>query len=112
MSSQPPESPNQLARFARITLKELREILRDRRTILTLLLMPLLVYPLLSVAFQQFLLASTKPEGRPTYRIAYLNEEQAGLFGVCLVNGRELTPSRPLPPDPAGTRVRDFGGRV
>jgi len=47
-----------LHRWWRLTLKELRETLRDRRTIITLVLMPLLVYPLLGVAFQQFLLTS------------------------------------------------------
>ena len=41
-------------RLWRLTRKELRETLRDRRTIITLVLMPLLVYPLLSVAFRQF----------------------------------------------------------
>ena len=37
--------------------KELTEILSDKRTILTLVLMPLLLYPLLSFAFQQFFMA-------------------------------------------------------
>lgn len=45
-----------LGRLSRLTLKELREILRDRRTIVTLVLMPLLVYPLLGVVFQKFVL--------------------------------------------------------
>jgi len=48
-------------RLARLCLKELREILRDRRTIVTLVLMPLLVYPLLTMAFQRFLLTSLDP---------------------------------------------------
>ncbi len=43
-------------RLYRLTLKELREILRDRRTIITLVLMPLLVYPVLGVVFQKFVL--------------------------------------------------------
>jgi ABC-2 type transport system permease protein/sodium transport system permease protein len=43
-----------LGRLARLTRKELSEILRDRRTIVTLVAMPLLLYPLLSVAFLQF----------------------------------------------------------
>jgi ABC-2 type transport system permease protein/sodium transport system permease protein len=38
--------------------KELREILRDRRTIITLVVMPILIYPLLAVVFQRFLLTS------------------------------------------------------
>ena len=51
----PPGSRSSLARLARLARKELAEILRDRRTVVTLVLMPLLVYPLLSVVFQQFL---------------------------------------------------------
>jgi sodium transport system permease protein len=43
------------ARVGRLARKELSEILRDRRTVITLVLMPLLLYPLLSFAFQQFL---------------------------------------------------------
>jgi sodium transport system permease protein len=45
-----------LARLGRLMRKELSEILRDRRTIVTLVLMPLLLYPLLAMAFPQFLL--------------------------------------------------------
>ncbi|MCA9160035.1 MAG: hypothetical protein KDA72_16995, partial [Planctomycetales bacterium] len=40
----------------RLCLKELRESLRDRRTIVTLVLMPLLVYPLLSLVLNRVLL--------------------------------------------------------
>jgi ABC-2 type transport system permease protein/sodium transport system permease protein len=47
-----------MGRLTRLCLKELREILRDRRTIVTLLLMPMLVYPLLSLGFQRMLLTS------------------------------------------------------
>src|SRR5260370_23577797 len=43
-----------LGRVLRLTRKELSEVLRDRRTIVTLVAMPLLLYPLLSVAFLQF----------------------------------------------------------
>lgn len=45
-----------LSRLGRLTQKELRETLRDRRTVITLLLMPLLVYPILSLIFRTFLL--------------------------------------------------------
>ncbi|MGI9519297.1 MAG: ABC transporter permease subunit/CPBP intramembrane protease [Pirellulaceae bacterium] len=41
--------------FWRLAGKELRETLRDRRTISTLFLMPLIVYPILSLLFQGFL---------------------------------------------------------
>jgi len=45
-------------RLFRLCRKELRETLRDRRTLLTLVLMPLLVYPILSLTLQRFLISS------------------------------------------------------
>jgi sodium transport system permease protein len=48
----------QFGRLGRLVLKELREILRDRRTIITLIVMPLLIYPLLAIVFQRFLMTS------------------------------------------------------
>ncbi len=50
-------------RFGRLCRKELRESLRDRRTIITLVLMPLLVYPILSIIFQRFLLTQAPNPG-------------------------------------------------
>lgn len=47
----------------RLARKELWEILRDRRTIITLVLMPLLVYPLLSVAFRTLALSGVTTDG-------------------------------------------------
>src|SRR5262245_8218343 len=47
-----------MGRLRRLMLKELRETLRDRRTIITLVVMPTLIYPLLALAFQRFLLTS------------------------------------------------------
>ncbi|GAA4458551.1 ABC transporter permease subunit/CPBP intramembrane protease [Novipirellula rosea] len=45
-------------RILRLCQKELRETIRDRRTVMTLLIMPLLLYPLLSMALNRFLLTS------------------------------------------------------
>src|SRR4051794_34377624 len=53
----------QLGRLGRLMRKELSEILRDRRTVITLVLMPLLLYPLLSIAFRQFFLVSALETG-------------------------------------------------
>ncbi|MCG8650876.1 MAG: ABC transporter permease subunit, partial [Pirellulales bacterium] len=50
------------SRVIRLCQKELKETIRDRRTIVTLLLMPLLVYPLLSMALNRFLLSSGAPQ--------------------------------------------------
>ena len=53
-----PPSRRLIGRMERLCLKELREILRDRRTLVTLFAMPLLVYPLLSMVFHRSLVAS------------------------------------------------------
>jgi sodium transport system permease protein len=66
-----------LGRFARLARKELTEILRDRRTILTLLLMPILLYPLLSLAFRQFLISGAVGSEAPKYRIGFVSDEEA-----------------------------------
>lgn len=59
MSDRPTASPDPpraslLLRLTRLARKELRESLRDRRTIATLVLMPLIVYPLLGMVIQKF----------------------------------------------------------
>jgi len=46
-------------RLWRLCQKELRESLRDRRTLFTLVLMPILVYPLLSMALQRLVIGSS-----------------------------------------------------
>jgi ABC-2 type transport system permease protein/sodium transport system permease protein len=63
-----------LGRLQRLVLKELREILRDRRTIITLVVMPLLIYPLLGVAFQRFLLTSISAPTEVSYLIGVDSE--------------------------------------
>ncbi len=75
------------SRLKRLTLKELRETLRDRRTIITLILMPLLVYPILSLIFRTVLVSTLEGSlggGRPAVlRIAFdsnLNEQQSMSF--------------------------------
>ena len=52
-----PSSAIDIGRIGRLARKELREILRDRRTIVTLVLMPLLLYPLLGIVIQKFVRA-------------------------------------------------------
>lgn len=56
----PRRRKGQFSRAYRLAMKELRETLRDRRTIFTLVLMPLLVYPLLAVALQRFALTAIR----------------------------------------------------
>lgn len=67
----------ELGRLARLCQKELREILRDRRTILTLVLMPLLLYPLLTIAFRQLLVHQIRGDEGPLYRIGFASANEA-----------------------------------
>src|SRR5262249_1343675 len=55
----------------------LREVLRDRRTIVTLVLMPVLLYPLLSIAFRQYFLSSVATTTEKVYRVAIPTDEEA-----------------------------------
>src|SRR5579872_7064571 len=90
-------SPRRLAipRIGRLALKELRETLRDRRTIATLFLMPILVYPLLSVAFQRFLVSNLRNVAASSeYAIGFRTEREAKEFGNYLVLGDSILEDR------------------
>lgn len=50
--------PGRWGQIWRLATKELKETLRDRRTLVTLVVMPLIVYPILSLLFRTFLLNS------------------------------------------------------
>jgi sodium transport system permease protein len=69
-----PFEPTRLFRLAR---KELTEILRDRRTIVTLIVMPLLLYPLLTIGFGQFVLGGKIAETPTEYHIGFPTETAA-----------------------------------
>ena len=82
----------------RLARKELREILRDRRTIVTLIAMPLLLYPLMSVLFLQFSLANrdvTTPS--PIYRVGIMTGVEADVFQARLERGKKALrlPAKP-----------------
>jgi sodium transport system permease protein len=63
-----------LPRFGRLCLKELRESLRDRRTVITLVLMPLLIYPLLSLVLNRVLLNSATEKAQQSVSFGFANE--------------------------------------
>ena len=108
-ASSPSPSPSaraSLARLGRLIRKESMEIIRDRRTIITLVVMPLLLYPLLSVAFQQFLLAgSIDPNRTATYRFGFPSEQQAAVFGQFLRYGEQLIKNRATTSDEGDAKV-------
>ena len=79
----------------RLALKELRETLRDRRTIATLLLMPILVYPLLSVAFERFLMSNMKTvPGHSDYVLGLRTQADAEKLGNYIYRGVTLLRER------------------
>ncbi len=54
-----------ILRVLRLARKELRESLRDRRTLVTLIVMPLIVYPLLGSVVQRFAINRINPNSPP-----------------------------------------------
>lgn len=61
-------------RWKPLVLKELRETLRDTRTVGTLFLMPLLVYPLISLLMQNFIPREVDPETAAKFQIGLDSE--------------------------------------
>lgn len=97
------------ARLWRLTRKELRETLRDRRTILTLFLMPLLVYPLLSLAFRQFLFTSyqTPDDSSTKWNIGVASIQDHRTVEELLAFGERVQNERPAEnPRSAGEESR------
>lgn len=68
--------------FWRLASKELRETLRDRRTLLTLFLMPLIVYPILSLLLQGFFVSNLplNADGDETQGEKLRSDEYAFVF--------------------------------
>ena len=101
-SSAPPSAPfsfhlASLSRIGRLIRKETLSILRDRRTIITLILMPLLLYPLLSIAFQQFLLGSMPVGDQLQYVIGFPTGEERAQLSPYLLLGLESLASKRTP---------------
>jgi sodium transport system permease protein len=87
----PPQSQADWGRWLRLTRKELREILRDRRTLLTLALMPLLLYPLLGMGFSYMYGGKSRAEGSvPEYHVGFEAREDAELFSRLLERGNDV----------------------
>ena len=82
--------PNAFKRLFRLARKELVEILRDRRTIITLVLMPLLLYPLLGITIQKFLLRSLADAEQPKIRIVVESGESGRQLETMLKVGHQL----------------------
>ena len=93
-----------LKRLARMYRKELRETLRDRRTMVTLLLMPLLLYPILSMALNRFLLSVNVPEAG--YTVCLQTQGELDLLSRWLSDERSRPPKMIL--DSRGGELASF----
>jgi ABC-2 type transport system permease protein/sodium transport system permease protein len=83
-------NPFSSLRWWRMTQKELREILRDRRTIITLIGMPLLIYPLLGVTFQKLLVTQAMNRTKTEYRIALAGTLDSQIFRKLFQEGMSV----------------------
>ncbi len=87
-----------IARFGRLCLKELRESLRDRRTVITLVLMPLLIYPLLSLVLNRVLLNSVTEKAQQSVSFGFSAELHKSplrdfvLLGYALIHDPDSAP--------------------
>ena len=77
------------------TWKELCETLRDRRTTVTLFVMPVLLYPLLGLMFR-FIAVGNAAQLAPEYRIAVETEQEAAWLSSVIQAGEQILQSRPL----------------
>ncbi len=94
-------------RWWRLALKELREILRDRRTIITLIAMPLLIYPLLGVTLQKLLMAQLTSKSKVEYRLAFQSHDDQRLFRQYFGQGHVIVAQRT--PYEASNRTEPLG---
>ncbi len=77
-----------LRRLWLLVRKELRETLRDRRTVITLFAMPLLLYPLLGGMFR-FLLVQKEISQRPVYRLVVTSDQEVEWLARNLAQAEE-----------------------
>lgn len=96
-----------VADVLRVTGKELRETLRDRRTLAVMILFPLVVYPLLTLLMAQTMAARQAAEEARTSRVAITAADPAL---VAAVRKQLSAPAEASEDDHAG-RARDESGR-
>lgn len=83
-----------------LTQKELRETLRDRRTIITLLAMPLLLYPLLGMVFRFMAVSQMKGRVQPEYTVVLRTEVEVLWMRMAVAVGQDVL-ARDAPVDSA-----------
>lgn len=94
-------------RILRLSRKELRESLRDRRTLMTLILMPLIVYPLLGSVVQKFAINRFNPDSLPA--IVVFDSRVPEEYASAVVNDAEPDIHKRTQPKSAGQNSSDIG---
>ena len=67
-----------------IFLKELRDVLRDRRTLFVMIVLPIILYPLLLIGFAQIATGQMARIAAKQSRVVMIGREQAGELGPML----------------------------
>ncbi len=60
-----------------VYLKEIRDVLRDRRTLISMILVPLLVFPILTLGFTSLVLSQAKKAEKQIHKVSLINPENA-----------------------------------
>lgn len=73
-----------------IFFKELRDILRDRRTVFVMIVLPILLYPLLLIGFSQIMILQMSRLEEKSSRLVVVGRDSAGGIVDCLDTVRSL----------------------
>ena len=87
------------AQQVRFCIKELRETLRDRRTIVTLLMMPLLTYPLLGLGLRFISTKAARDQEGASYQFLLATDREGEWFNDVLRAGERLLATDEPPAD-------------
>ena len=82
--------PSRLAQQVQFCIKELRETLRDRRTIVTLLLMPMLTYPLMGLGLRFLSVDAARKKEGPQYQLLVATDNEAQWLDEALMAGERF----------------------
>jgi sodium transport system permease protein len=82
-----------------IYLKELRETLRDRRTLIFMIALPLLLYPMMIIGLSRFQRDMEKESSQRTARLTIWGEAPDGLPDLLRSRNFEIIAARPMPDD-------------
>lgn len=89
-----------------VVRKELTETLRDRRTLLMMIVLPVLLYPLLMIGFSKLQVSQREATADRTSRVAVWGVAPPGLKEALLRGGKTAIDADAEPPDAVGRGLR------